>query len=58
MGNPKRHRQTTFSFTKVELWRQFPEQQRAICQGLVEQLLEKVFQNDEQERSQNEREDP
>lgn len=58
MGDNKTHRQRTFNFTKIELWRQLPERQRVICQGLIEQLLEKVFQSDEHERSEHERKDP
>jgi hypothetical protein len=57
MGNIKQ-RQKLFHFTKVELWQHVPEQARTICQGLVEQLLEKVFQSEELERSEHEREDP
>jgi len=57
MYNTRTHRQRTFHFTKVEMWRKFPEQQRGICQELIEQLLEKVIQSDERERSEHERED-
>jgi hypothetical protein len=58
MVNPQMRRQRTFAFAKVELWRQIPEQQRSLCQELIEQLLERVFQSVEDERSEHERKDP
>lgn len=56
-SNLLRYHRQRLLFESERLWERLPEQERRRCLELLVQLLRKVVQREEMERSQHERQD-